>query len=47
MLRAASEVIKRGKLTVLLLPGIGTHKELEIAFGVWCESQLGSATPCR
>jgi len=31
MLKAAGEVIKRGKLTVLLLPGIGTHRELELA----------------
>lgn len=31
MLRAAGEVIKRGKFTVLLLPGIGTHNELKIA----------------
>lgn len=31
MLRAAGQVIKRGKFTVLLLPGIGTHNELKIA----------------
>lgn len=31
MLKAAGEVIKKGKFTVLLLPGIGTHNELKIA----------------
>jgi len=31
MLRAAGEVIQKGKLTVLLLPGIGTRKELKLA----------------
>lgn len=31
MLRAAGKAIKRGRLTVLLLPGIGTHKELKLA----------------
>lgn len=31
MLKIAGETVKRGKLTVLLLPGIGTHKELELA----------------
>ncbi|GAW91025.1 4-hydroxy-2-oxovalerate aldolase [Calderihabitans maritimus] len=30
-LRAAASVIKRGKLTVLLLPGIGTQEDLEMA----------------
>lgn len=34
MLRAAAPVIKRGKLTVLLLPGIGTKKDLEMAAGL-------------
>ncbi|MCS7233148.1 MAG: 4-hydroxy-2-oxovalerate aldolase [Synergistetes bacterium] len=33
MLRAAGKAIKRGRLTVLLLPGIGTHKELKLALG--------------
>lgn len=31
LLRAASKVIKRGKLTVLLLPGVGTIEDLEQA----------------
>ena len=31
MLRAASAAISRGSLTVLLLPGIGTQKDLEMA----------------
>ena len=31
LLRAASSVIKRAKLAILLLPGIGTKKDLEIA----------------
>jgi 4-hydroxy-2-oxovalerate aldolase len=31
MIRAAAKVIKRGKLTVLLLPGIGTREDLEMA----------------
>lgn len=31
MLRAAAGAIKRGKLTVLLLPGIGTREDLEMA----------------
>ncbi|HWQ79227.1 MAG TPA: 4-hydroxy-2-oxovalerate aldolase [Anaerovoracaceae bacterium] len=30
-LKAAQSVIKNGKLTVLLIPGIGTHKDLEMA----------------
>lgn len=30
-LKAAQQVIKNGKLTVLLLPGIGTHRDLEMA----------------
>ena len=34
MLRAAAPVIKRGKLTVLLIPGIGTQKDLEMAAGL-------------
>ena len=31
LLAAASPAVKRGKLTVLLLPGIGTHEDLEMA----------------
>lgn len=31
MLKAASEVIKKAKLTVLLLPGIGTQEDLKLA----------------
>lgn len=31
MLQAAAEVIRKGKLTVLLLPGIGTQEDLKLA----------------
>jgi len=33
LLKAASKVLKKGKLTVLLLPGIGTIDDLEMAAG--------------
>ncbi len=44
-IEAAAEVIRHGKLTVLLLPGIGTQKELKQAAG-WGAKVVRVATHC-